>query len=134
MILKGHCYSRTGVSKQTTTCRAISSSPGVVSSSHKEVCQSWKNNIHTQNCLFGGMKHILKRSHYVTHLTLVLFCNSLCGLLAKKFGDPCSRNIVRFVMLDTTVRNLLPKLSALNKNLATNTSKSPPYYLEARTA
>jgi len=37
---------------------------------------------------FGSMKHILKQLHYVRCPALALFCDSLCGSLAKKFGDP----------------------------------------------
>jgi len=34
------------------------------------------------------MQHIPKQSHYVRCPTLKLLCNSLCGSLPKKFGDP----------------------------------------------
>ena len=37
------------------------------------------------------MQHIPKQSHYVRCPVLELLCTSLCGLLAKKFGDPCFR-------------------------------------------
>jgi len=45
-----------------------------------------------KTCWLGRMQHIPKQSHYVRCLALELLWNSLCGSLAKKFGDPCCRS------------------------------------------